>query len=670
MAIWYWDPKNGNNANDGTSFANRKLTLQSLTSATAGDTIRCIKSQDATALGQDATWTDNSNTVALTSAVTQLVASCDTNWTASVSVTCSATAGARKDGTNCQQIAIAAGFTTGKAAYFATGALDLSAYQQLTFWIRQTAGTVAVEGDYTLRLCSDTAGATVVNEFPIPPIPVTNKWMPITVDLSTALGASIGSISFGVLVDRAAVTFQLDNINACLPSTGAYLSLNTLISKNTNSHPWLGIQSINGTSVILDQGPNRTLDTSGTFPTYNGTTETVPLYFRLPISTGGAPLTSTAVNQYAGSTGADGNPVTISGGWNDTDMSTQTGDTYLDGINGNGLGISWTAGQRNLTWEKINVVRYNHGVQPGNYAFTATAPSNYIIRMSDSNNNDLKALYITSNTGSYLDEYTIDNACNNGNVVGSTVGPAIDMFSSSTIAESVFTFKNVNSNVQAGFQINNQANAICTGCTFNFENVMRNSGPGIYLCGVAGNTFNIGNCGYNFKNTTSTIYKTTKGNIVLDVTYEPLLLASSSTVLTNVHDNLFNIGNLYADATYLAFGLVFGTGANNNKVVQTGTCTQYASTNATYYVNAPGAGTNYITSPGNPFGLVSNAIAAFTGTLYVSLGESLDFTGVGVAITNTTRTGSDGKVIIKNIDGVSESTIVYANGSSLKYWGR
>tara|TARA_Y100001938_G_scaffold81917_1_gene112927 strand:+ start:1246 stop:3864 length:2619 start_codon:yes stop_codon:yes gene_type:complete len=50
MATYYIDPENGNNSNDGTSFANRKLTFTGLT-PTAGDEIRFIGSPDPTTLG-------------------------------------------------------------------------------------------------------------------------------------------------------------------------------------------------------------------------------------------------------------------------------------------------------------------------------------------------------------------------------------------------------------------------------------------------------------------------------------------------------------------------------------------------------------------------------------------------------------------------------------------
>ena len=52
MAIIYVDYENGNDSNDGTTFANRKKTITSASSgASAGDVIRLAKSPDPTSLG-------------------------------------------------------------------------------------------------------------------------------------------------------------------------------------------------------------------------------------------------------------------------------------------------------------------------------------------------------------------------------------------------------------------------------------------------------------------------------------------------------------------------------------------------------------------------------------------------------------------------------------------
>lgn len=55
MATWYLDPENGNDSNDGLSFANRKKILDNPSGFADGDEIRIIKSPDATSIG-NATW--------------------------------------------------------------------------------------------------------------------------------------------------------------------------------------------------------------------------------------------------------------------------------------------------------------------------------------------------------------------------------------------------------------------------------------------------------------------------------------------------------------------------------------------------------------------------------------------------------------------------------------
>src|SRR5262249_51489402 len=137
-----------------------------------------------------------------------------------------------KEGTKSQQIAIGAGFTTGAAAFFATGTLDLSGYKQLTFWVRQSAGTLLATGDMSLVLCSDVLGLVPVNTFNIPPLTggALNQWVPMTVDLATALGSSIKSIALYVNNDNGAQTVIIDNISACKDSASAdALSLTDLI---------------------------------------------------------------------------------------------------------------------------------------------------------------------------------------------------------------------------------------------------------------------------------------------------------------------------------------------------------------------------------------------------------------------------------------------------------
>jgi hypothetical protein len=138
MAIFYVDPIGGSDAGAGNSFATR---WQSLTSGATeariapGDEIRIIASPDQTSLGQNATWTDGSPTVTLTSAVTANISLANNAWVPSTNAS-STTNVVTKIGATSTQVAVTSSFTTGKAAYFDLGGtFDFSAYQQVSFWI-------------------------------------------------------------------------------------------------------------------------------------------------------------------------------------------------------------------------------------------------------------------------------------------------------------------------------------------------------------------------------------------------------------------------------------------------------------------------------------------------------------------------------------------------------
>jgi hypothetical protein len=286
----------------------------------------------------------NNTRVKLASAVTQNIASTGPGraaWTQSANVTATLST-TTKEHYQSDSIAIAAGFTTGLAAYWPTGTIDLSGYQQVSFWIQQTTGTIGAAGAVDLRLCSDAAGVTAVNTISIPALGATGRWMPVTVDLGTNLGNSIQSIALYVNTDNGAQTFLLSNIIACKASSAAdSLTLTSLIGKNTTGETFWGIQSINGTRVMLDADTNAT-PTSTSVRGYYGTSETVTTWKRETIKLGPAAASTTAL-QTIQEGGTDGSPITYSGGWDRTDMSTQNLETWLDGVNGNGYGIFCSA---------------------------------------------------------------------------------------------------------------------------------------------------------------------------------------------------------------------------------------------------------------------------------------------------------------------------------------
>jgi hypothetical protein len=269
--------------------------------------------------------------VYLDTACTQKIAGCSLQegaWTASANVIATVSTSTYKGSYGSASIAVAAGFTTGMAAYFATGTLDLSGYQQVSFNVRQTAGTLGAASSVSIVLCSDTAGATPVNTINLPYLAALNQWYPITVDTAGALGASIQSVALYINTDNAAQTFLISPIIACKASSSAdSLSLTSLISKHSTSggsEVWYGIRDINGRRVVL-QTEYETIPATTRYAAYVGTTENVTTYKRETIKTTVAATAPMQINE-AGTYAA---PFTLEGGWDRTDMSTQTGETWF-----------------------------------------------------------------------------------------------------------------------------------------------------------------------------------------------------------------------------------------------------------------------------------------------------------------------------------------------------
>ena len=337
MATFYLDNEGGNDANAGTSYALRWKTFALGATAARiapGDTIRVMASPDPTSLGINATWTDLSETVTLASSLNTLITNCDTAWTASPNITCTADTSVYRTSNGSASNAIASGFTTGLAAYFDLGSsINYSAFQGVTLWVH--ANTAIAASTLSIRLCSDAVGAVSVDTLAIPAMPGNSQWQPIHINKGSALGSSIRSIALYADLDPGTITVKLDNISTVKAAGNDSLSLKSLIGKNVAGEYWWAIRSINGTTVILDDAVNMT---AGNPPKgYVGTSETVTTYKREAI----LPPNGTPENHLVMDSGTSGSPITFSCGWNRTDMSTQTGQSYFDGCNGNQNGFNF-----------------------------------------------------------------------------------------------------------------------------------------------------------------------------------------------------------------------------------------------------------------------------------------------------------------------------------------
>ena len=426
MATYYLDDVGGNDSNAGTTFATRWKTFNSgATSAriAAGDTIRVMASPDPTFVGTatftQSTYASPTATVTLAAAVTATISNCDSVWTPATNVTATADTSVAniKQGTACASLVTAAGFTTGKIAYFATGTLDLSGYQQVSFWFYSNVN-VPNASTLSLRLCSDTAGATTVHTIAIPVQAAGGGyWYPVTVDLGANMSSSIQSVALYADATWASSTVRLDNIIACKASSAAdSLTLNSLIAKehilvwaastaytagkirkpttvarnglsyqcttagtSGSTEPawpkqigatvtdgsatwtcfdleetWYTVQGLIGTTLTIGSRPSAYFQAQN-LRGYAGTTETVALYKREPILRG---ITS---NMAASTSGTDANPILFSGGWSRTDMSTQTGETWYSNLNGQQNGL---VNARNyVNFEHFGIVRAANAVQ-------------------------------------------------------------------------------------------------------------------------------------------------------------------------------------------------------------------------------------------------------------------------------------------------------------------
>jgi len=444
MATFYLDYELGSNAGTGADWANawKTITLGATAARIApGDIIRIAKSPAPTALaGTTATWNDLSKTVTLTSAETANIDLVETNWTAiaggDTTPTLVAVTTDAKQGAQSVRLTLdAAPQASVGQAFFATGTLDLSAYQKISFWIKNSAAIVDAT-TYTIRLCSDTAGAITVDTFVIPAIPSASRWLPLTLTKSGGgnLGNAIASIAVytGATIPTASSNILIDNFIAC---TTAGLNLQSLISKNSaeqgGTEGWYGIQSINGVTVLLDNSTN-TLANAGRG--YSGATGSVNTFKRETIKTVMVTSASTAVQALTES-GTIGSNTQFQGGWN-VATTVQEGETFFDGLNGFGFGLDFAYRNFN-TINLLNFYRYGTGVLLTGNSSTLTSLSScnntsYGLNASDSLN-----FIIT----------TINNANNNGetNTLLSGIG-----FSGKN--DTVGTVVNANNNIGPGIK--------------------------------------------------------------------------------------------------------------------------------------------------------------------------------------------------------------------------
>lgn len=344
-AVWQTTADNNGTVTPrgGSSWSDAWLTIINGASGTrvqSGDEVRVSKTDDPVSIG-NATWTDTSKTVTLATAQTLTIDNCETTWTVANASSVSTNTTRKQGSTSIRVVKSTASAANTLYAYKALGsAIDFSAYDSITLWVNAYLSTAISANNWKLALCSDTAGATIQFEYPIPAsiaVGGTN-WYPVTIPGVSVGGnkSAIQSIALysGSVAPLTTCGISLDNISA---SNATGLNLTTVISKFSgagyDSESWWPIQSIDGTTILLDLGP----ETSATSTKgYTGATETVTTYFRRTFSQGPIVTSSTIINSLRLG-------VAYKGGWN-TFSNAQDGMSALDVRNPQGQLINMASG--------------------------------------------------------------------------------------------------------------------------------------------------------------------------------------------------------------------------------------------------------------------------------------------------------------------------------------
>lgn len=379
MPTFYLDPVNGNDANDGSTWALAWKTLTNGATAVRiapGDTIKLPKSPDPVSIGSCA-WTKDSATITIPEGTILDIERCETAWTASANITCSANSTYKTEGSYALRVVPATAFTTGLAAYKDVSTLNLSSYSKIAFFVKGSSSIAA--NTWRLDLCTNNDGTGAVHSFTIDRV-IPTEGAFLVFDNGSAMNSAIESVSLTALSDPGTASLYIDNIIA-----GNDLLLGQVIAQSS-SGPWFPIISISGTDVTLGR-----YSTSLTTTPCPLASATVTTYTRECIYGWGS---SNVVND----SGTAGNLISFKGGYN-TSTGDCDGQTWINSF-GNELfdcsknyihvenihifnaSMFETIGAGYLSLKDVSLAGGNAILNGGNYAFNYVTAQGTIITTS------------------------------------------------------------------------------------------------------------------------------------------------------------------------------------------------------------------------------------------------------------------------------------------------
>jgi len=333
---------------------------------TTADTFALLDGYGNPTVG-NGTWTSGgtalavtSGTVRLPSSVAQVISYCKAAWTPGANISSASLYNSNSKTFNGSvRILTGAGFTTGGllATTGLPASINLSGYQQVCFWLH--INTAITAGQFSLKLYSDVACTVEVESLPVPAIPTTSSWVPITIDKGSALSATVQGVGLHSNVTYSSKTVYIDGIFAVkAPAAADTLSLKTLISKGGATEGWYALRFIDGPFAFLDNGAFSSTTSAPFGGVYGRDSETVPLFKREGIAP--SPLLATGNFFATTRAGSPGSLISYDGGWN-TGSNVQDGETLFDGINGVGTGFhSQSYGYIHVN--KLGYVRFSTGL--------------------------------------------------------------------------------------------------------------------------------------------------------------------------------------------------------------------------------------------------------------------------------------------------------------------
>lgn len=534
MSDWFVDFINGNNSNSADSYLQRVKTLSAaaLSAVAPGDRVKIMQSASASGIQElntfigvgsspDFVWTRNSQTLTGLTSISVLsncdaVGVSDNQWnTSNPQVTLSVNSSDYRQGSSCLQ-AVLSGSYNPAAGPFAEILLNPNVdpgdfkCQAIVFWFKYD------NASFSPADCEIVINGTVAVPFPNITYP-TGKWICVTIEIpGLHLGSNVETIEFGEGTAATATTILIDNL-IMTPYDG--LTMNDLVSKGIPGESWYSIRALQANSITLDFNPSQSASQAFL---YQGSTQTLPLYYRPPIQPD--PLTGTYQSFSADGTASA--QITVSGGWNTVDMSTRVAETWIDGSVGTGTGLDISGD---------HVILENFGVSRFNQGFTSNGINISIANSYFVHNNDTNARFFASYTNRSLDI--------NGSQGAGGYGIYIDSFSFSAR-----NLLNCDSCIFGGFETS------ASNFFLNINGVMQTRGRGGLRAGLGSGGF-LGDIYAENHSSTPIVFQNTKPLTVKSIRtinnggYGATVSSNSLTVLgisasSNANDAVISLGNV------------------------------------------------------------------------------------------------------------------------------